>query len=130
MSVEKYGLAIRKSLFALTNQDSAFSRTRENSKIFNITSKYFRFFHNKPHASWVAHITRDFLTCYSCLYYSFVLWQTKLKRPNNHPILKVNDFILLKEDELRIKWRKRKIWNYHTVMIVCYGMWNFSSDRN
>ena len=51
MSVEKYGLAIRKSLFALTNQDSAFSRTRENSKIFNITSKYFRFFHNKPHAS-------------------------------------------------------------------------------
>ena len=27
----------------------------------NITSKYFSFFNNKPLASWVAHITRDFL---------------------------------------------------------------------
>ena len=35
------------------------------SKMFNITSKYFSFFNNKPTASWVDHITRDFLTCYS-----------------------------------------------------------------
>ena len=28
---------------------------------------------NKPLASWVAHITRDSLTCYSCSYYSSVL---------------------------------------------------------
>ena len=48
MSVEKYGWAIQKSLFAETNQDSTFSHTRENSKMFNITSKYFSFFSNKP----------------------------------------------------------------------------------
>ena len=35
MLVEKYGWAIQKSLFAETNQDSAFSHTRENSKMFN-----------------------------------------------------------------------------------------------
>ena len=49
---------------------SRFSHTHENSKIFNITSKYFSFFNNKPPANWVTHITRDFLTCYSCLHYS------------------------------------------------------------
>ena len=63
MSVEKYDWAVQKNLFALTNQDSTFSHTRENSKMFNITSKCFSFFNNKPPA-------RDFLTCYSCSYYS------------------------------------------------------------
>ena len=48
MLVEKYGWAIQKSLFAETSQDSTFSHTRQNSKMFNITSKYFRFFNNKP----------------------------------------------------------------------------------
>ena len=70
MLVEKYGWKIQKSLFAETNQDSTFYHTRENSKMFNITSKYFSFFNNKPPASWVAHITRDFLTCYSSSYFS------------------------------------------------------------
>ena len=51
MLVEKYGWAIQKSLFAETNQDSTFSHTRENSKMFNITSKYFSYFKNKPPAS-------------------------------------------------------------------------------
>ena len=51
MSVEKYGRAIQKSLLAQTNQNSTFSYTRENSKIFHITSKYFSFFNNKPPAS-------------------------------------------------------------------------------
>ena len=50
MSVEKYGWAIQKSLFAWTNQDSTFSHTYENLKMFNITSKYFSFFKNKPPA--------------------------------------------------------------------------------
>ena len=44
--------------------------TWENLKMFNITSKCFSIFYNKPPASWVKHITRDLLTCYSCLYYS------------------------------------------------------------
>ena len=50
MSVDKNGWTIQKSLLAQTNQDSTFSRTRENSKMFNITSKYFSFFNNKPTA--------------------------------------------------------------------------------
>ena len=49
--VEKYGWAIQRSLFAQTNQVSTFCHTRENSKMFNITSKYFSFFNNKPPAS-------------------------------------------------------------------------------
>ena len=51
VSVEKYGWAVQKSLFAWTNQDSTFSHTCENSKMFNITSKYFSFFKNKPPVS-------------------------------------------------------------------------------
>ena len=70
MSVEKYGCAIQKSLFAYTNQDSIFSHTRNNSKMSSITWKYFRFFNNKPPAGGVAHVAKDFPTCYSCSYYS------------------------------------------------------------
>ena len=51
MLVEKYGCRIQKSVFAEANQDSAFSHTRENLKMFNITAKYFSFFNNKPSAS-------------------------------------------------------------------------------
>ena len=51
ISVEKDGWTIQKSLFACTNKDSSFSHTRDNSKMFNITSKYISFFNNKPPAS-------------------------------------------------------------------------------
>ena len=51
MLVKKYGWAIQKSLFAETNQDSTFSHTRENSKMFNIAAKYFSFFNNKQPAN-------------------------------------------------------------------------------
>ena len=51
MLTEKYGWAIQKSLFGKTNQDSTFPHTRENSKLFDITSKYFSFFNNKLSAS-------------------------------------------------------------------------------
>ena len=67
----KIWLGNSKKLFC---KDQSFSLTRENSKIFNITSKYFSFFNNKPPASWVAHITSDFLTCCPCSYYSFMTW--------------------------------------------------------
>ena len=40
--------------------------------MFNITSKYFSFFNNKPPASWAAHIRRDFLTCCSCSWFFFM----------------------------------------------------------
>ena len=36
-----------------------------NSIKINVASKYFSFFNNKPPASWVTHITKNFLTCYS-----------------------------------------------------------------
>ena len=55
------------------DQNSTSSHTRENSKMFNIISKYCSFFSNKLPASWVAHITRDFLTRYSCSYYSSMI---------------------------------------------------------
>ena len=42
--------------------------------MFNITSKYFSFYSNKLPASLVAHITRDFLACYSCSYYSSMVF--------------------------------------------------------
>ena len=51
MLVEKYGWAVQKSSFAETNQDSTSSHTRKNSKMFNITSKYFSFFIKKPPAN-------------------------------------------------------------------------------
>ena len=63
-------LATQESLFAQTNQDFAFSHTRQNSKMFNISSKYFSFFNNKPPARWATHTRRDILTCYSCSHYS------------------------------------------------------------
>ena len=51
MLVEKYGWAIQKNLFAENNQDSTFSHTHENSKMFHTASKYFSFINNKPPAS-------------------------------------------------------------------------------
>ena len=51
MTVEKYDWAIQRTIFAWTNQDSTFSHTCENLKMFNITSNYFRFFNNKPPVS-------------------------------------------------------------------------------
>ena len=45
--------------------------------MFEKTSKYFSFFNNKPPASWVVHITKDFLTCYSCLYCGSMVQQCK-----------------------------------------------------
>ena len=68
MSVERYGLAIKQSLFEYTNQDSTFSNTCENSKMFNIASKYFSFLNIKPPASWVAHNEGS-----SCTLFLFVL---------------------------------------------------------
>ena len=43
-------------------------------KMFNITWKYFSIFNNKLPASWVAHVTSDFLTCYFCSCYNSMDW--------------------------------------------------------
>ena len=78
MSTEKYSWVIQKSLFELTNQDSTFSHTHQKSKMFNVTSKYSSFFNNKLSVSWIAHVTRDFLTFYSCWLYSSMLHLTSM----------------------------------------------------
>ena len=39
-------------------------------RIQKLLPKYFNFFNNTPSASWVAHITRDFIICHSRSYYS------------------------------------------------------------
>ena len=71
--MEKYGRAIQKNLFTYTKHDSTFSHTHKNSKMFNITLKYFSFFNNKPPARWVEHITRNF---FSCSYYNSMIYHT------------------------------------------------------
>ena len=58
----------------------------KNSKMFNITLKYFIIFNNKPPASSVAHIARDFLTCYSCSYFSSMVAIKK------RTIVHINDY--------------------------------------
>ena len=56
----------------------------------NISSKYFSILSNVPPASWVAHITRDFLICYSYSNFSsIVLWRWRdggAKRNDGHQI--------------------------------------------
>ena len=56
----------------------------------NISSKYFSILSNAPPESWVAHITRDFLICYSYSNFSsIVLWRWRdggAKRNDGHQI--------------------------------------------
>ena len=46
-----------------------------------LTSKYLSIFNNKPRLSWVAHITRDSLTSYSCSNYNSMDTQTDFLSP-------------------------------------------------
>ena len=39
----------------------------ENSKLFNLTLKHFSILNNKSSASFVAHITSNFLKCFSMI---------------------------------------------------------------
>ena len=71
--IKKHDWTIHESLCTWTNQDSVIFFIWENFKKFNITSKYFSIFSIEPAANWVAHIARDFITCYSCSYYSTML---------------------------------------------------------
>ena len=42
--------------------------------MFNINLKYFSLFNNKPPASSLTHITKNFFACYSCSYYSHMFY--------------------------------------------------------
>ena len=48
MPVKKYGWAIKKMLICIDQSSFTFSHTREDSKMFNITSKYFSFLNKTP----------------------------------------------------------------------------------
>ena len=50
VSIKQYDLAVYENLFTETSHDSTKSYTRENSKVFNITSKYYGIFNNTPTA--------------------------------------------------------------------------------
>ena len=81
--------------------------------MFNTTSKYFTFFNNKPPASWVVHTARDFLTCYSCSYYSFMIKSLNLVRNNKetyHTKVKLfNPIVRGEEVKISISKNSRKI---------------------
>ena len=129
-------------LFKKTYLHRPINRTRENSKMFNITSKYFSFFNNKPPASWVAHITRDFLICYSCSYYSSMIVlifrnlpssvehlriaaELSKVSPLNIIILPRRRFIMIKVDS-RKKINKDRFWLFrsqYTLSIPPENIW-------
>ena len=52
---------------------------RKISKMLNITSKYFWILKYMQSISWVTHVTRDLITCYSLLYYSFITFTNLIK---------------------------------------------------
>ena len=83
---QKLWLGSSKKLW--TDQNSTISHTRENVKMFNISSKYFSFFNNVPPGIWLAHIRRDFLPCYSCLFYSSIIAWLKFSL-----IISINKFL-------------------------------------
>ena len=105
-----------KKLICIDHQDSTCSHTRENSKMLIIASKYFSFFNNKPPASWMAHIIKDFLTCYSCSYHSSMIW-AKIFAQNasiSFNQIFIFAFLILKTNSWRIvlQWRGLIVINY------------------
>ena len=119
--------------FALTNQDSTIFRTGEKSEMLNITSRYFSFFSNASPASWVPHITRDFVTCHSCSYYSSMPWANK-SLWNWH--LRVANSIsenfvefLLKFQYLSIKLRYLILQNNNLPRNLKAPIWNWEIKR-
>ena len=79
--------------------------------MFNIASKYFSLFNNKPPASWVAHITRDFLACYSCLNYSSMI------KPIAEYTPKVNNIHI-----------KTWLFRYVRYFVCWHWIWDFHWD--
>ena len=102
----------------------------KDSKILNIISKYFSIGSNTLPATWVVHITRNFLIFYSC-YYSTMSKLSSQKscvlKSNAVNILFEITFLLFEEmwnfsvlDLISIRWNLtsfflnifQKIWNY------------------
>ena len=69
-------------------EDSTISFTWENSKI-NMTLKCLSICNNKTPASSLAHIVRDFITSYSCLHYSFMVFSPNTEKhgPEKNSVL-------------------------------------------
>ena len=84
-----------------------FFTRRKIQKILNIISKYFSIFSNTLPATWVVHITRNFLIFYSCLYYSTM---TKLSSKKS---------CALNSNAVNI--------HFEITFLFFEGMWNFSA---
>ena len=80
--------------------------------MFNRTLKYFSIFNNKPPASLVAYITRDFLTCHSCSYYSFM------------PSVSVSVFRVILVRVFRIRTK------YGEIRVICVSPYSVQMQEN
>ena len=76
--VKKYNWKICEIFICIHQSRFFICYPRKISKNHNITSKHFCIINKTPSTSWVTHIRRNFLTCYSCLYYSSMLALTFL----------------------------------------------------
>ena len=101
VAVKKNDWMIHENLFLQTNQYSVISFTRENSKMFNTTSKYFSNFNNKPLTSWVAHIAKDF--CLLCVLSLCHSCHTKKLEEIENKKLKIREKLKTLESLLRYK---------------------------
>ena len=52
------------------------------------------------------------------LIYFKKMFYDEVKKTDNHPILKINNIVLINEDKPRIKWRKGKIIKLLYGMII------------
>ena len=66
--VKKYDWRMIKTFF--TDESRLYFFSARDFKNVSRKFKMFLHFNNKQPASWVAHTANDFLTCYSCSYYS------------------------------------------------------------
>ena len=72
MQAKKYDWVIYETLFTQTNQHSTITHTRENSRVSH-NFKNILLFLTICHVQGELRITRDFLTYYSCFFYSLML---------------------------------------------------------
>ena len=128
MSVEKYGWAIQKNLFAQTNQDSTFFHNSDNSKIFNITLTYFSFlnFLTINHKSRIQQEVFIHVILFALQFYiqfssfSLVQWNFKIQFlssiKSSFQAARDSFYLLLDSDILENKVdhfhkRQRRLWN-------------------
>ena len=82
--------------------------------MFNLNSNHFNFFNNELPASWIAHIARDFLTCYSCSSYNSMMIQISSSVSGTVVTLLV---LISKGDKFK-SWRS--VWEGWGIYSTCF----------